>query len=292
MSATEQTLCPSFCLGDKNSDLLILLAGFPDNETSSWGAANLDELAKKHRLICLCLPGYDKPTTDGAIRSWGWDLPEVSDIIHNTIEKLLEDEVQDKYTLLCHDWGAFFGMVHQNKHPERIKKIVLFDIGVVKKPPVLDALRIVFYQWWFAAAFVVSQLSPTGFFRWAGDLLMIVFKVFFSWNIIAPTNETVPRPIMETTSRMCYPYFYFWFGKSGYLRLGAKKMMRPKEPQCPVLFFYGTAKNVMFHGESFVEGLLARKDGSVVKPMENAGHWMLNTKENAAIVLQTLKEFL
>ena len=286
------TWCPSFCLGDKSNDLLVLLAGFADDQISSWGAANLDELAKTHRLICLCLPGYDKPREAGAIRPWGWDLEETADIIHKTIEKLLQEEEHDDYTFLCHDWGAFFGMVHQNVHPERIKKIVLFDIGIVKRPPLLDAIRIIFYQWWFALSFIVSQIFPSSIFRCVGDLMMVAFKLLFSWNIIAPTNESMPRPLLEATSLMCYPYYYFWFGKKGYLRLGAKRMLRPKEPRCPILFFYGKSKNVMFHGNSFVESLRGRTDGSVVKPMENAGHWMLNTTENASIVLQTLREFL
>lgn len=36
---------------------LILLAGFPDNETSSWGTVFPERLSKEYDLFFTCLPG-------------------------------------------------------------------------------------------------------------------------------------------------------------------------------------------------------------------------------------------
>ena len=48
---------PSLVLGKKDAkELVIYLAGFPDNETSSWGEV-LDGLSGDNRIYALCLPG-------------------------------------------------------------------------------------------------------------------------------------------------------------------------------------------------------------------------------------------
>ena len=192
---------------------------------------------------------------------------------------------------MIHDWGAFFGMCYQNAHPQSIENMIIFDIGVIKKPPIADALRILFYQMWFAVAFLVAQIPPRAFFRWVGDILMVAYKCIFSWTRISPTCEEVPRGVLKTTSLQCYPYYYFWLGRNGFFRLGPKKMLRPQIPQCPILFFFGLQKNLMFHSDDFLE-TVKNKLASKVVPMPKAGHWMMNTPENSAVVIKEIKEYL
>lgn len=275
--------------GKKGFPLLITLAGFPDDCTSGWGVENLETLSKEYRVVSLCLPGYDKPGRK--IRSWGWDTHEVMAILHFTIEEILAEEKADGFNFMVHDWGAFYGMCYQNAHPEHIKKMIIFDIGVVKKPPTGDALRIVFYQIWFAVAFFITQLPPSAFFRWIGDLCMVLYNLLFSWTPICPTNEQLPRGILNVTALQCYPYYYFWLGPSGFIRLGPKKMLRPRTPDCPTLFFYGKKKNLMFHSEDFLTQIRNREDSSVVT-MPNSGHWMMTTREDSEVVIKEILAFV
>ena len=170
-------MMPYLLLGEVGKPLLVMLAGFPDNCTSTWGPETLENLAKDYRVISLCLPGYDKPRSN--IRPWGWDLHEVLDVMHHTLTELLKVEQSKTFNLIVHDWGAFFGMCYQNAHPEIVKKIVLFDIGMIKKPPIQDGLRILFYQNWFALSFFISQLPPISIFKCIGDACMIIYKMLF-----------------------------------------------------------------------------------------------------------------
>lgn len=73
-----------------SSSPIVFLSGFPDNELSSWGEqvpASLE--ADGHRLVFMCLPGYEtvslgkgKPSMK---RSWGYSSEEVLQIMHSTI---------------------------------------------------------------------------------------------------------------------------------------------------------------------------------------------------------------
>ena len=299
--------------------MLVLLAGYPDDMSSGWGLANLKSLSEEYRLICLALPGYDKPRT--AIRSWGWDLPEIIEALHHTIHFHLAEENATSYSMIIHDWGAYLGLCYQNKYPEEIKKIVLFDVGIVTKPPLVDSLRILFYQWYFALSYAFSQVFSVTL----ANMYLLFFYLFISWTPLGPCpHDTVPRPREEVDIQQGYPYWYFWFGPNGYIRKGPRNMMRPsltkllapipvadglsnvsgrgkpsstatvlssksKTRTCHVFFMYGTKKNVMFHSKHFVD-TLSKTEGCRVKAYD-CGHWVILSKHNSEIMKQ-MKIFL
>jgi len=220
--AAESTMLPSLLLGKIGNPVLVLLAGYPDDMSSGWGLANLKSLSEEYRLICLALPGYEKPRT--AVRRWGWDLPEIVELLHNTIHFHLAEENVTEYSMIVHDWGAYLGMCYQNKYPEEIKKMVLFDVGIVTKPPLLDSLRIVFYQWYFALSFAFSQLFSVTL----ANVFLLFFFLFISWTPLGPCpHDQVPRHRAEIDIQQGYPYWYFWFGPNGYIRKGPRNMLRP-----------------------------------------------------------------
>ena len=313
-TAAGGNLLPCLQLGKKGNPVLVLLAGYPDDMSSGWGLTNLKTLSEEYRLICLALPGYDKPRT--AVRSWGWDLPEIVEVLHHTIQFYLAEENVTTYSMIVHDWGAYLGLCYQNIYPQEINKMVLFDVGIVTKPPLLDSLRIVFYQWYFALSFAFSQLFSVTI----ANVSLLFFFLFVSWTPLGPCpHDRVPRPRQEVDIQQAYPYWYFWFGPNGYIRKGPRNMMRPsltkllapisltngtstsspssasavstklKTRKCPVFFMYGTQKNVMFHSKHFVD-TLNKTEGCRVKGFA-CGHWVILSKHNEEIMKQ-MKQFL
>ena len=79
-----------------NASPIVLIGGFPDNELSSWGdqvPASLE--SDGHRLVFMCLPGYESASLEGGKkpsmkRSWGYSMEDVLQIMHSTILDLGE----------------------------------------------------------------------------------------------------------------------------------------------------------------------------------------------------------
>jgi hypothetical protein len=52
--------------------------------------------------MSLCFPGF----VDGKVKKWGYDFPELIEMLHATIDA----EFKDKPVVLCiHDWGSYIG---------------------------------------------------------------------------------------------------------------------------------------------------------------------------------------
>jgi cis-3-alkyl-4-acyloxetan-2-one decarboxylase len=53
----------------------------------------------------------------------------------NDLERLLDSlGVREKITLVLHDWGGMIGMTYADRHPERIRRIVLMNTGAFRLP--------------------------------------------------------------------------------------------------------------------------------------------------------------
>lgn len=148
-------------------------------------------------------------------------------MLDNTIVHLLGKD--QAFTFVVHDWGSILGMLYQNHHPDRVRKMVLFDVGMLSKLPPLDMLRIATYQFWFALSYLVSQLVNYTL----GDIL---FKLYFVFTMILPFMNTIPYGVKPRTSKdiqvhMCYPYVHFWKAK-----ITGDKFIVVKYPTCPILF--------------------------------------------------------
>lgn len=169
----------------------------------------------------------------------------------------------EQFYLIIHDWGSFVGILYENKYPHNVKKLIALDVGLGLSKSTKDIFLVVFYQWWFAFSYIISQLIST-------VLGNIIFKLFFFipfLKYIAPTpHDKIHRPQSEVNVHLCYPYYHIW--KS----IAFSTLKIPKFPTCPMLFIYGTRKNVMFHSPGFLKRLDAT-DGCKSLAVD-AGHWV------------------
>ena len=209
---------------NEGSDLptLVFLAGFPDNELSSWGTKIPEHYKQTHHCVFFCLPGYEK---GGKVTGWGYNFDELIALLNVSIEQSVP--LKKKFTLISHDWGAHLALLYQNAYPDRVEKLVLIDVGMTTPftMPIKHLFIITFYQVWFATTFVLYRL----FGRTISLLYMALFFLpIFKW--IHPTWDKPPVPTKEIRPDKCYPYFHLWKN----LLTGRVKF--PKFPSCPTLY--------------------------------------------------------
>jgi len=272
--------------GKKGGDVIVFLAGFPDNCTSGWGNTVV-EFSKTHRCLCFCLPGFQ----DGKVKPWGYSLQELREMFHSTLTAALKEEGDDdiKVTFIIHDWGSYIGMCYVNKYPERIKRVVAFDVGILNSPRGYNLFIILLYQMTFAFIYLVSQLPLIG------NLLANIWATLYfllTPKFLAPCpHDKVPRPRNEITVNLFYPYYQQLLGPQGYVR-NMRGMMRPKFPftdnkdtvSPPLMFLYGTKKNAFFHSDSFIKRIDATA-GCSHKSYET-GHWLQLSRFQPDIIKQ------
>lgn len=208
---------PYQTFGRKGKPVMVFVAGFPDDEVSGWGEM-VSKFSETNRIICLCWPGYEKNGSN-ALPRWGYSLKEVVEAMHETLADISTEEKIDNFTLVIHDWGSYIGLMYQNAFPERVARVVCFDVGILKKPPLKDALIILLYQWWFCTCFFFAHFLG----RLCGQAMMMGFFLFVAPIVGPAPHDKVNRPILEITPWMLYPYWHFHFGRMGYLRMGPKK---------------------------------------------------------------------
>lgn len=130
-------LFPYSVHGEPCNKILVLVAGFPDDNISAFGQENIDHFSKFYYVISLCLPGYAKH----AGRRWGYDFDELVKMMNDTIEYALVSASipattsSSKIYLIGHDWGAYLAQLYENKYPEKINKMCLLDVAVSKDLP-------------------------------------------------------------------------------------------------------------------------------------------------------------
>ena len=211
---------------------------------------------------------------------WGYTISEVVAAMHETLADISAEESIDNFTLVIHDWGSYLGLVYQNSFPERVARIVCFDVGILRKPPLKDTAIILLYQMWFCAVYFVSRLMG----RLVGTAMLIMFTVFVNPFLGPAPYDKPTRPAHEITPDMLYPYWHFHMGPEGYFRKGPKQMLRPRYPvaNCKLLFMYGTKKRCMFHGPEFLEKI-DKDEGSSWRAFD-AGHWVQTSGFQSEII--------
>lgn len=247
---------PSIVCGNVSGPALVLIAGFPDDQLSAWNAPFLDALKEKYHVFALCLPDYDNSWNEA--KPWGHSFDDLVNGLHETLEALVKDR---QFYLVAHDWGSVVAQLYENRFPERIKKLVLLDVGQMLKPSVIDVIRILSYQWWFASAYFWSQLFG----------LQVGNFIFYAFFVLCPkflrcTPTDVIRRKGKPTVQLCYPYYQFW--KSNL----SGRLVEAKFPKVPTLFLYGNQKATQFHGPKFLSKLATTPNCGYVEM--DAGHWI------------------
>jgi pimeloyl-ACP methyl ester carboxylesterase len=239
-----------------NAPIIVLLAGFPDNVTSGWDTGFLEMLKSKYHVITLCLPDYDQKRET---ISWGANFDELVYGFNQTLNSVIESK---NFYLVAHDWGSVVAQMYENKYSERVKKLVLLDVGRGIDPSARGKMVAIYYQLAFESHyFLFKTLGYT-----IGNLCFKLFSKFtprFLWPV---PYDKMHRPADEMSVHLCYPYYYLW---SSVFRL---KPIRISFPKCPVLFLYGTKKNCLFHDDHFLKKLDATA-GCRHLSLE-CGHWV------------------
>lgn len=183
------------------------------------------------KVICLCLPDFDTTCTSKQHKRWGYNFAEIIDRLEATINHYVPDQSK-QVDLVIHDFGSWVGLCYATKHSTRVRKVAIFDVGLGLgrglKPFFMTAFIIILYQWWWAFAYIVSQVIST----WLGQIIFYMYALLVpSMFKVLPTNE-FHRPREYVRVHMCYLYYQFWRG----MLLDRSQFPRPEFPKCPVLF--------------------------------------------------------
>jgi cis-3-alkyl-4-acyloxetan-2-one decarboxylase len=229
---------------------VVMLHGWPDTHRL-WDGM-VEALAPQHRCVRFTLPGFDAPHV-GPARTLG-DITRLLLAIVDAVSP------KQPVTLLLHDWGCIFGYELAAQHPQRIARIVAIDIGDYNSSAYLaslhgkEKLQIVGYQLWLALAWGVGHIGVQGIAnrmtRWMARALRC------------------PAPQASIAWHMNYPYAMAWFGLGGGLRSTAQV-----QPQCPVMYAYGTRKPFQFQSPRWLDRLQAATGSEV--HAHACGHWVM-----------------
>lgn len=167
------------------------------------------------------MKGYEK---GGNIPLWGYNFHQLIEFLDVTLDQKVS---QDRYTLVCHDWGAFIGLLYQTKFPDKVKKLVLLDVGMVTPftASLKSLLYVSMYQIWFVISFLASRVIGA----YLGTIFMGIFYLPI-FKPLWPSYDRPPVPRREISVNKCYPYLYLWKD------LLSLKFPNITFPICPTLY--------------------------------------------------------
>ena len=224
-------------------------------------------------------------------------------------------------TGVFHDWGSYVGAIVVNRSnllvPNYYHKVVYLDVLPPTHPKsriprdkldVVKGLIMMSYTSLFAASHAIQRYAS---FWIAMPVQLIGYSFIFLVGLLPiqwldHITFRTDRPKEYTLQKIIYlqyPYYYFW---RGLIRQGPKQFMKTtmsdatlpehvstvgQHKGTPVLYMYGTKKNVMFHDTNAVAWLQRpdQRPSSVVQ-VDDAGHWLYRQKED--ICYDSLCQFL
>lgn len=240
-------MLPYFATGNPRGQTLVLVSGFPDDEISGnlypipinilisplwlgWSPI-IESLKNEYFLVSVCFPGNEK---NGKPKPWGYTVSEIVDMLDTTLNSI--PEVTEPFTLITHDWGAVIGYLYENRYPNKVTRMVAMDIGLNLEPQ----LRILFYQLWFAATYVITQIFGMFIGKIPFWTIFILFEIFPFLSPLGMKGDAPKRPRGELRPDMCYPYYQIWkhlfSQKLSDLISMSDKLYFWGMPSCPILF--------------------------------------------------------
>jgi len=196
-------------------------------------------------------------------KPWGYSPQELLLMLRESIQYYVKDNKQ-KVNLIVHDWGSYMGQLYENTYPESVERLVLLDVGHGIDETIGTVFVILFYQFYFAFSFILSQI----FGKTCGTIFFGLFFILKLDKTIGPCpNEgKLQRPRREISAHLCYIYYTFW------KMMLSGNALTPLLPKSPVLFMYGKQKRVFFHSKKFIKYLNDSPATNRVVAFD-AGHW-------------------
>jgi len=267
---------PYYVGGKAGGDTIFFIHGWPDNKEVF--DAQRSHLSTRYRCVTVDLPHFGAEIP-GQSR-WGYDFDELADMCADALRRCLKEAGQQHATLVIHDWGSFIGQRLQRKYPHLVSRMVVMDVswsGRCLPPQALIAAG-VFYQYWLAAAWLLTVCVP-----FLGEAVGTAMSTVMISLMEVPSSSHTTRP--KPFSSWCnYPYFYMQF--SGWselfgMRACFDKLHGVQGPSAvPTLFLYGADKGFDFHSKSW-EKKLTQQPGCRVVPLKmkggTVGHWLQAT---------------
>lgn len=237
--------------GNPDGPTLLFIHGWPDN-ASLW-RKQVAVLGETFRCIVLTLPNFG----ERAVNSGGFDFPEMTDRLAATIREV---EPGGEVGLVTHDWGAYLGYLLEQSHPELVQRMAALDVGGHVRPTgIMEPLMITGYQWALVASWLAGGILPP-----LGNVMT---------RGVARVVRVPARQRQTARSRYNYLYFYLW--RALLLPWHRNKLLRRYTPRCPVLYFYGKRKPVMFHSDRWLKTV--KESGGDYFGVEGAGHWLMES---------------
>jgi pimeloyl-ACP methyl ester carboxylesterase len=225
---------------------MIMVHGWPD--TWRLWDAQVAHFAPSLRCVRFTLPGFD---IAGPRRAYS--LAELVAFIARVADAASPGR---PVTLMLHDWGCLFGGQFAMRHPQRVERLILIDVGDAGSRAnraelgLSGALAIFAYQAWLALAWKIGGNVGDAMTRW-----------------LAPRIGCRSDPAW-IGSCMNYPYWIQWTGT-----LGGYRGRLPLRPHCPVFYAWGERKPNMFHSAAWVDAL--RADPRHRAMPFPTGHWVV-----------------
>lgn len=233
----------------QGAETIVMIHGWPD--TYRLWDGTVAALQDRYRCVRFTLPGFD-PAHEQRART----LPELMAFFQQVIEQTAPGQ---KVILMLHDWGCVFGYQFYARHPERVSRIVGVDIGdalsMRREATVSTLFAVLTYQWTLAFAWKIGGEAGARITRWMARRLR------------CPADPATIHAGMD------YPYYMLWFGGPGTFR----GLIRPFEPEVPLLYLYAKWKPFMFHAESWV-ARLQQRPGNRVESFDT-GHWIMLSQQ-------------
>lgn len=268
--------------GAQNSELVILLHGFPEF-SYSW-RHQLPVLGEKYHVIAPDMRGYnlsDKPT-----RVEDYDIePLTSDVI-----QLIDHFGAQHATVIGHDWGAGVAWAVAQKYPERVRRLVVMQVPpapIWRKNMSLKQ----FFRSWYMLFFQLPRIPEWAISRKNFESIdrmfreKVINKNAFDDEDVRRYKEAIQQPGAVSAG------INYYRANLKRLTSGRKDVdtgINRRVPM-PTLFIFGEQDFAII--PKTVEGVRDYVSGPFDElRLPNCGHWVQN--EAVAEVNKALLEFL
>ncbi len=220
----------------------------------------------------------DKPGDD----RYDYTLPRRVDDLERLLEHL---KINEKITLVVHDWGGMIGMAYSVRHPERISRLVILNTGAFPLPQEKP----------FPLPLSICRNT------WLGTFLVRGFNAFSRGATLVGCKQ---NPMSDELSRLYQLPYNSWKNRIATLRfvqdIPLKHGDRNYELICkvsdginqfsglPILIIWGE-KDFVFDCH-FLNEWKQRFSSAEVHSFPEAGHYILEDRQDAVIPL--ISEFL